>query len=92
MFYLDKEAPTVSNCPQNIHEISGGPKAVTWVEPTFSDNVKVKTVDKTRSSGSTFDLGSTYVTYTALDDAGNSAECKFVVQLLRKLTSSSQIF
>ena len=57
---------------------------MTWVEPTFSDNVKVKTVDKTRSSGSTFDLGSTYVTYSAVDDAGNSAECKFVVQLLRK--------
>ncbi|XP_073252716.1 uncharacterized protein [Porites lutea] len=79
----DKEAPTISNCPQNIHEISGGPKAVTWVEPTVSDNVKVKTVDKSHSSGSTFQLGTTYVTYTAVDDAGNSAECKFVVQLLR---------
>lgn len=59
---------------------------VTWVEPTFSDNVQVKTVDKSHSSGSTFELGSTYVTYTAVDYAGNSAECKFVVQLLRKLT------
>lgn len=90
VYIYDKEAPTVSNCPQNIHEISGGPKAVTWVEPTFSDNVKVKTVDKTRSSGSTFDLGSTYVTYTALDDAGNSAECKFVVQLLRPKCSDPE--
>ena len=65
---------------------------MTWVEPTFSDNVKLKTVDKTHSSGSTFGLGSTHVTYTAVDAAGNSAVCKFVVQLLRKLTSSSQIF
>ncbi|XP_073254494.1 sushi, von Willebrand factor type A, EGF and pentraxin domain-containing protein 1-like [Porites lutea] len=79
----DKEAPTVANCPQEILEISSGPKAVTWVEPTFRDNVKVTKIDTSHTSGSIFEMGSTYVSYTAEDAARNTAFCKFKVQLKR---------
>ncbi|CAH3039169.1 unnamed protein product [Porites lobata] len=79
----DKEAPTVANCPQEILEISSGPKAVTWVEPTFRDNVKVTKIDTSHTNGSVFELGTTYVSYTAEDAARNTAFCKFKVQLKR---------
>jgi len=79
----DKEAPSVANCPQDIQELSDNSKAVTWVEPTFTDNVKVTKVTKSHSSGSTFQLGSTYVYYDAYDEVGNRADCKFKVELKR---------
>ena len=84
LLYLDKEVPTVANCPQEILEISSGPKAVTWVEPTFRDNVKVTKIDTSHTSGSVFEMGSTYVSYTAEDAARNTAFCEFKVQLKRK--------
>ena len=84
MFSTDKEAPTVANCPQDIHQISDGPKAVTWAEPTFSDNVKVTKVERSHTSGGTFQLGSTYVSYDAQDAAGNRKSCNFEVELKRK--------
>ena len=74
------------NCPQDIQELSDNPKAVTWVEPTFTDNVKVTKVTKSHSSGSTFQLGSTYVNYDAYDEVGNRADCKFKVELKRKFS------
>lgn len=83
-FFSDKEPPKIANCPQDIYETADNAKEVTWVEPTYSDNVKVESVDKTFNSGDTFQLGSTNVKYEAFDAAGNSATCQFVVTLKRK--------
>ncbi|KAL9973114.1 hypothetical protein ACROYT_G019529 [Oculina patagonica] len=79
----DKESPKIANCPQDIFETTDNAKAVTWVEPTYSDNVKVESVDKTFNSGDTFQLGSTNVKYEVYDAAGNSDTCQFVVTLKR---------
>lgn len=84
MCFADTEAPTVINCPVDIHQTSDSlSKAVDWTEPTFSDNVKVTKVEKSHASGSTFQLGSTYVSYDAFDEAGNNVQCRFKVELKR---------
>ena len=90
MFFADKEAPKVTYCPTNILKISDGKKAVTWVEATFSDNIKVTNIESSVASGDIFPLGTTNVHYTAKDAAGNSNdECKFYVQLKRKSSNFS---
>ena len=82
--FSDKEAPTVQNCPKDIFETTDtNAAAVTWVEPTFSDNVRVANVEKSHNSGASFDLGSTNVNYVALDEAGNRVSCQFTVSLKR---------
>ena len=58
---------------------------VTWVEPSYSDNVKVTKVEATIPNGSVFTLGTTNVAYTAVDAKGNrNTDCSFYVQLRRK--------
>lgn len=81
----DKEAPKTSDCPLAIYETTTTTsKAVTWTPPTFTDNVGVKSVTTTgRKPGDTFDIGSTNVHYTALDDRNNKATCSFTVHLKR---------
>lgn len=76
--------PTIHNCPKDIFETSDHPKAVTWVEPTFSDNVKVTKVDKSHNSGDTFQLLETNVLYEVMDAKLNRASCLFKVTLKRK--------
>ena len=55
-------------------------RAVTWIEPTASDN-SGRTPARTSSDrpGDTFNVGSTQVTYTFSDQAGNSAMCMFTI-------------
>lgn len=76
--------PTIHNCPKDIYDTSDTPKAVTWVEPTFSDNVKVTKVDKSHNSGDTFELLETNVRYEVQDAKGNRNSCQFKVTLKRK--------
>ncbi|XP_020608020.1 sushi, von Willebrand factor type A, EGF and pentraxin domain-containing protein 1-like [Orbicella faveolata] len=79
----DVTPPTIHNCPKDIFETSDHPKAVTWVEPTFSDNVKVTKVDKSHNSGDTFQLLETNVLYEVMDAKLNRASCLFKVTLKR---------
>ena len=72
------------SCPSDIYEISDVPKAMTWTEPTFSDNVKVTKVEQTFNSGDKFPIGPTKVKYDASDAAGNRISCEFTVTLKRK--------
>src|SRR5204863_90772 len=58
---------------------AGCTKTVSWTPPTASDNCNVKTFTSTHSPGFAFPKGSTTVTYTAKDPAGNTATCSFVV-------------
>ena len=75
----DAVAPTIS-CPANI-SVSNDPgvcgASVTF-EATASDNCSA-TVTYSIASGSSFSIGSTTVTATATDPAGNSATCSFTV-------------
>ncbi|XP_029182740.2 sushi, von Willebrand factor type A, EGF and pentraxin domain-containing protein 1-like [Acropora millepora] len=80
----DKEAPKLLKCPANIHQVSGGSKVVTWVEPSYSDNVKVTKIEASIPNGSVFSLGTTNVVYTAFDANGNrNDDCAFYVRLRR---------
>ena len=54
---------------------------VTWTEPTATDNAGAVTLTSSHSSGSTFGIGTTTVTYTAIDDAGNTVSDTFTVTI-----------
>jgi hypothetical protein len=80
----DTEAPTISGCPSNqtFNSTAGVCGRVhTWTTPTVLDNCSGASIVQTAgpSSGSTFPVGATTVTYTATDGAGNTATCSFTV-------------
>jgi hypothetical protein len=76
----DEQDPTIS-CPADIvvNAPSGSCSAVVSFTVTASDNCGVPTVVTSKASGSVFPLGTTVVTATATDAAGNSTECSFNV-------------
>ncbi|MCG9911082.1 MAG: HYR domain-containing protein [Flavobacteriales bacterium] len=80
---VDDEAPAVTDCPSDITEVSlpgicSAP--VTWTPPTFTDNCgQGLVITSTHTSGEEFTVGTTTVTYTATDAAGNFATCSFVI-------------
>ncbi len=78
----DDELPVITNCPTNItlsasSTICGA--VVNWVEPIISDNCPAVSVVASHAPGSTFNSGTTTVTYTATDASGNTANCSFTV-------------
>ena len=50
---------------------------VNWREPNASDNSGVVNVSSTIKSGSRFYIGTTYVTYTAVDPSNNADDYTF---------------
>ena len=83
----DSTPPSIENCPDNIIEwvATGNTQAtVTWTPPTATDNYGTPTLETTHDPGSTFSLGTTVVTYTAIDMVNNQAECVFGVTVLGK--------
>ncbi|MDN4594492.1 HYR domain-containing protein [Polycladomyces subterraneus] len=76
----DTEPPVIT-CPANI-TISNDPGEcgafVTFPDPTVTDNCPV-TVSCSPASGSFFPVGTTTVTCTATDAAGNTSTCSFTV-------------
>ncbi|XP_072175625.1 uncharacterized protein [Diadema setosum] len=77
----DPEPPSFIGCPGDIGEIVSGvdTATVSWTPPVASDNSGSVTVTTTHDPGQTFPLGTTDVTYTAVDMAGNVNECAFSV-------------
>ncbi|XP_070200226.1 uncharacterized protein [Littorina saxatilis] len=81
---LDSEPPSFQDgCPDNVEVFAariGEETTADWTEPAVSDNsgeTIVPTSDVT--SGSSFPVGVTYVTYTASDSSNNSRSCRFPV-------------
>ncbi|MFP2924285.1 HYR domain-containing protein [Pyxidicoccus sp. 3LG] len=75
----DSTAPSVS-CPADVGVEASGPTgaAVSYTAPTATDAVTASpNVSVTHASGATFPLGTTEVTATARDEAGNTATCAF---------------
>lgn len=73
--------PTIVNTPTNITitaTSSNCSPSVTWTPPTADDNCDV-VLTSTHNSGDNFPIGTTTVTYTATDDAGNSVQTSFTV-------------
>lgn len=78
----DSEAPVIIACPANT-SVSTDPLVcaaiVNWTVPVASDNCPGVTMTATHNSGDLFPIGTTTVTYTATDAAGNTATCSFDV-------------
>ena len=80
----DDEKPGISGMPADITQAAdaGGCTAVvTWTPPTASDNCTVATFPGTHNPGDTFNTGTTTVSYTATDAAGNDSTATFTVTI-----------
>jgi len=83
---LDNELPDIT-CPADIvvDAVSGDcDAAVNYADPSFSDNCPGATLQLIDGlpSGSDFPVGTTTITYEAIDLAGNSAQCSFIITIL----------
>jgi len=79
---VDNQPPTIT-CPASVTVNAAADQCgavVTFATPTVSDNAPgVGAPTSVPASGSTFAVGTTIVTSTVLDAAGNSASCTFSV-------------
>ncbi|MFT5107833.1 MAG: hypothetical protein ACI9UA_003468, partial [Pseudoalteromonas tetraodonis] len=80
----DNQKPVISGMPDNLSaptDPGSATAVISWTTPTASDNVGVISFTSTHSPGDTFPLGSTTVTYTATDAAGNFCDASFTVSV-----------
>jgi gliding motility-associated-like protein len=79
----DATPPTILGCPSNkTATLPAGActVAVSWTEPTTSDNCSATWIERSHFPGSSFPAGITTVTYKAIDPYGNtSSTCSFTV-------------
>jgi hypothetical protein len=86
--FADQTKPGIINFPADITINNGQDscgKAVTWSAPIATDNCTIlgaATLTATHASGSVFPLGTTTVTYTAVDLAGNDSVRSFTVTVV----------
>ena len=88
----DMEAPRVQKCPQSFSEILApgqSTKKVTWIEPVFSDNVKIQHVMASFLPGHYFSAGKHNILYTATDADGNRAKCGFTITVHKASSTTS---
>ncbi|MES2332510.1 MAG: LamG-like jellyroll fold domain-containing protein [Bacteroidota bacterium] len=82
----DVTAPVFVFCQQNINGViatNASGTAVSYATPVATDNCAVITVRTSGpASGANFPIGTTTVTYTATDPAGNIATCSFNVTVV----------
>jgi alpha-D-ribose 1-methylphosphonate 5-triphosphate synthase subunit PhnG len=80
---VDREAPEVIVPGDRLLTLGSGETSttVTWPDPTATDNVGVASLVCDPAAGSTFEVGSSTVTCTAVDAAGNIGEARFEVIL-----------
>jgi len=72
-------------CPFDItvNAVSGTCNTtVAWILPSLSNSCNIATLDSDFSPGDEFPVGTTTVTYTATDAAGNTFECSFDVTIV----------
>ena len=76
----DDEAPAIAGCPADIvqaNDAGACAAVITWTEPTASDNCAVTSFEADAVNGDSYPVGTTTVTYTATDEAGNETLCTF---------------
>jgi len=82
LFITDEYAPRIDSCPAEIQLLDqpSAPVAATWDIPTFVDNCDTDLdITASHQPGNLFPEGTTVVSYTATDDAGNVFLCEFNV-------------
>jgi len=81
---LDNENPEIIDIPQNI-TVGTDPETcsaeVTWTEPTATDNCQAD-ISPDVQPNTNFQLGTTTVTYTAVDPSGNTVSASFDVTVV----------
>jgi hypothetical protein len=83
----DDEAPVISNCPTDFNvamDVGECGAVISWTEPTVTDNCDVSpTLARTDgtgfNSGDLFPAGTTTISYSVTDAAGNVNTCSFDV-------------
>jgi gliding motility-associated-like protein len=78
----DDEDPVIVNAPVDITTsndagICGA--VISWTEPTATDNCNMDSLRSNVANGTTFQVGTTTVTYTAYDVNGNTSIASFTV-------------
>lgn len=89
---VDETAPSIVDCPSDQSSApnsAGCTAAMSWTEPTVTDNCSGAVISGSHASGDTFDQGITTVTYTATDGAGNTASCSFEIEVISDLATSA---
>src|SRR5204863_4282952 len=76
---IDKTAPVIGNLPAPVVDATGISGAtVSWTGPSVSDNLDPSpSLNCSAASGSSFPIGTTQVTCTSTDQAGNSSTANF---------------
>ena len=89
----DTTPPVIMNCPESsvcTVQIGATGRRCTWTEPTAVDESGVApTVVQSHQPGDEFQLGTSNVMYTFMDQAANEAVCTFTITgnaLLHKLS------
>src|SRR5262249_29588222 len=85
--FIETNPPSITGCPANITTNTGPghtacDQVVTWTPPTATDNCAVSSFTSNHNPGDTFPVGTTTVTYTAIDTASNTATCSFTVTVV----------
>src|SRR6056297_991441 len=83
----DNETPVFVNCPADTitvgNDFSNCQGGVNWSVPIADDNCEVSVAQTAGpTAGDILDVGNYTVTYIATDDAGNTAECTFEIEVL----------
>src|SRR6056297_2224675 len=83
----DNETPVFVNCPVGPitvgNDFSNCEGGVNWSVPIATDNCEVSVAQTAGpTAGDILDVGNYTVTYIATDDAGNTAECTFEIEVL----------
>ncbi len=84
-FLVDTTPPAISNVPANITvytAANSSTAAATWSLPSATDAVGVASFSSNVASGTQFPVGTTTVTYTARDAAGNTSTASFTVTVI----------
>ena len=75
----DNEVPVISDCVNNFsvsNDLSECGSIVDWTPPTFTDNCGA-IMTSSHNPGDFFPVGTTTVTYTAIDETSNVSTCVF---------------
>ena len=79
---LDTVSPVITGCPNPItqtNDTDSCGSVVNWTAPTYYDNSNYYTLSASHASGEYFPVGTTTVTLTVADSAGNTNICTFDV-------------